>query len=154
VQGTSPIDTFIHFDAASIRATQHNPAAVLTANGGPTQVSQTGMDFCDELGRPGLIKREDRHGVPRRTWLIPVRRMQKERWWWLAILRERGREEQLSCETVADRFVCWATMGARRAEQRRCSREWREAVSGERARKFVQRVQNSVYMGVCMIYII
>ena len=39
-------------------------------------------------------------------------------------------------------------MGARRAEQRRCGREWREAVSGERARKFVQRVQNSVYMGV------
>ena len=48
-----------------------------------------------------------------------------------------GGDEQLGGEAVAERFICQALMGPRRAEEGRRSREWWEAMCGKRTRELV-----------------
>ena len=118
------------------------------------------MHLRDERGAGRVFEREDRHGITRGTWIVPVGRVQQ--WRQVAatvtavvaaavtsVVFECRGEQQLGREAVAEGFAWLELESRRRTEDRGQGRKWREVVCEEVARKFTNSVQDVIYVCAC-----
>ena len=115
-------------------------------------MSQTRVHLRDEHGPGGVFQTEDRHGIARGTWVVPVGRVQE----WrrvgvpvtatvVSVLFERRSEQQLGGGAVAESFAWLELESRRRAEECGQGWKWREVVCKEVAGEFTDGVQDVIY---------